>query len=85
MVSIKPTNPNKTCSLCGNRVRGKGFVFYDDMPSLDQELRECIPICKECDSRISVYDQTLSIWYGLYRIASIRVLKKEERKKRKKC
>lgn len=84
MVSVKPTNPKKTCNLCGNRVRGKGFVYYDEMPNLNEGLRECVPMCRGCDSLISVYEQTFSIWYGLFRIDPIRVLKQEERKKKQK-
>jgi hypothetical protein len=88
MVAIKPQSAKKACSLCGNRIRGKAFVYYDEMPNLNDEPRECIPLCKGCDVIVSVYEQTFSIWYGLFRIESLRripreTVKAEEKLRRK--
>lgn len=84
MAKVRLINLKKFCNLCGNRVRGKGFVFYDEMPQLDVEPRECIPMCKGCDNLVSIYAQTFSLWYGLFRIDPIKRLSKEERKKKQK-
>lgn len=84
MVAIKSTTPKKACNLCGNRIRGKAFAYYDEMPNLNRATRECIPMCRGCDSLISIYEETFALWYGLFRIASIRKLRIEERKKKQK-
>jgi hypothetical protein len=77
MVAIKPQSAKKACSLCGNRIRGKAFVYYDDMPNLDAETRDCIPICRGCDKMVSVYEQTFELWYGLFRIDPLRQIPRE--------
>lgn len=85
MAKLSPISLNKkVCDICGNRVRGKRFVFYDEVSLLDGQPRECIPICKGCDSLVSIYTQTFSLWYGLFRIDPIKRLRKEERKQKQK-
>jgi hypothetical protein len=86
--AIKPQSDKKACSLCRTRIRGKAFAYYDDKPYLDEKMRECIPICKGCDKTLSVYQRTLSLWYGLIRIKPLRRIPREtvkaEEKLRKK-
>jgi hypothetical protein len=87
MVAISPINRKKTCSICGKQVRGKRFVYYEEMPKGFKGMREYVPICKECDSltSITVEGVTLSLLEGLFlRIDPLRFLKAEQRKKRQK-
>jgi hypothetical protein len=86
-MKVLNSNPKKVCNICGNRVRGKGFVFYDEISHKLRELRECIPMCKDCDNLVSINAQVFSLWYGLYRINPLHILKREEckiKQKRKK-
>jgi hypothetical protein len=77
MVAIRPQSAKKACSLCGNRIRGKGVAYYDDMTDLNEQTRECIPICKGCNKIISVCEQTFALWYGLFRIDPLRLIPRE--------
>jgi len=98
MVAIKPANVKKVCSLCGNRVRGKRFAYYQETIEIQTQTRkyvskikEYIPICKSCDSLITKAKDTISKWYKLRRVKTISIipreivtLEKKERKKNKK-
>jgi hypothetical protein len=98
MVAIKPTNPKKVCSLCGNRVRGKKFAYYRETTEIETKTRryaikikEYIPICKSCDSLINKAKDTISRFYKIRRVKIISkipreivTLEKKERKKNKK-